>query len=63
MAIRQKNKMKIKEAIELCEEDGWEVNKGRWFLDSTTDEDKIIFKNDKELIEHAEMLKKESCNE
>jgi len=47
----------IKEAIEICEEYGWEVNKGKYFLEC--EEDRVTFQNDKELIDYAEMLKKE----
>lgn len=51
--------MKIQEAINLCEEYGFEVNKGKWFLHSINDEDKVIFSNDEEFIDYAKMLKKE----
>ena len=47
----------INEARELCEEYGWEVTKGKWFLEC--DEDRICFDTDKELIDYAELLKNE----
>jgi len=50
-------KINKEEAIELCEEYGWEVSEGKYFLES--EEDRVTFQNDKELIEYAEMLKKE----
>jgi hypothetical protein len=49
--------MKTKEAIKLCEEYGWKVSKGKYFLKDN--EDEMVFETDKELIDYAEMLKKE----
>ena len=50
--------MDIKEAMELCEEYGWEISKGKWHLESPQTEDKINFATDEELIEYAKELKK-----
>ena len=44
-----------KEAIELCEEYGWEVIKGKYFLESK--EDKVVFNSDEEIINYAKELK------
>jgi len=52
--------MNIKQAIELCEEYGWEVTKGKYFLKSV--EDNVIFNTDKELLDYAKMLEKERIN-
>jgi len=49
--------MKIKDAIELCEEYGWEVVKGKYFLEC--EEDRVTFNTDEELIDYAKMLKEE----
>lgn len=50
--------MKINEAIELCEEYGWEVIKAKYVLEDNGDE-RVIFNSDKELLDYAKMLKKE----
>ena len=47
--------MEKKEAIEICEEYGWEVIKGKYFLEC--EEDRVTFQNDKELIDYAQELK------
>jgi hypothetical protein len=49
--------MDIKEALELCEEYGWEISEGKWHLECAQTEDKINFTTDEELIEYAEELK------
>ena len=54
--------MKIKEAIALCEEYGWDVSKGKWHLECAQTDDKVGFNTDKELIEYAKMLKKARQN-
>ena len=56
--MKMVNKMKIKQAIELCEEYGWNVSKGKYFLEDNGDE-RVIFSSNKELIDYAKMLKKE----
>lgn len=50
--------MNIKEALEICEEDGWEVSKGKWHLENPECTDKVNFKTDKELIAYAQELKR-----
>ena len=49
--------MNIKEAIEICEEYGWEVSKGKWHLECPQSEDKVNFFTDKDLIAYAKELK------
>ena len=49
--------MELQESKELCEEYGWEISEGKYFLEC--EEDRVTFQNDEELIEYAEMLKKE----
>ncbi len=53
----EEKKMNKKEAIEFCEEYGWDITEGKYFLE--WEEDRVVFQNDKELIEYAEMLKRE----
>jgi len=48
--------MDIKQAIEICEEYGWDINRGKYFLES--EGDRVIFQNDEELINYAESLEK-----
>lgn len=51
--------MKVKEAIELCEEYGWVVTEGKWHMVCESSNDKVTFNNDKELLDYAKMLKRE----
>ncbi len=53
----EEKKMNKQEAIELCEEYGWDISEGKYFLEC--EEDRVVFQNDKELIEYAEMLERE----
>lgn len=53
-ALEDKKKINIKEAIKICEDDGWVVVKGKYFLE--WNEEKMVFQNDKELINYAEEL-------
>jgi len=48
--------MDIKEALELCEEYGWEISKGKYFL-CHNEGDRVVFNSDKEVIEYAKELK------
>jgi len=50
--------MNIKEAVEICEKNGWEISKAKWHLECPESEDKVNFRSDKELIKYAEELKK-----
>tara|TARA_R100001530_G_scaffold112862_2_gene79834 strand:- start:150 stop:308 length:159 start_codon:yes stop_codon:yes gene_type:complete len=49
--------MNKKEAIELIEEYGWNVEEGKYFLYGGGDV--LSFRNLKELLDYAKMLKKE----
>lgn len=50
--------MEITEAIEICNEYGWEVSGGKWHLECVESEDKVNFQTDKDLIDYAEELKR-----
>jgi hypothetical protein len=50
--------MEIKEAVEICEEYGWEVIKGKWYLKDENTDSACVFDTDKELIEYAKELKR-----
>ena len=49
--------MIIQDAIKFCKEYGWNVTKGKYFLEDNG-EDRVIFQTDEELIKYAEELKK-----
>jgi len=55
----ESNQIDIKEALEICEEYGWEVSTGKWHLESPETDDKVNFETDEELIEYAKLLKEE----
>lgn len=51
--------MNTKEAIKICEENGWNVRKGKYILDDEVNRDICIFKSDKDLIKYAKEIKNE----
>lgn len=50
--------MNEKEAIEICEEYGWEITKAKYFLFAENSNDKVFFNTKRDLINYAKELEK-----